>query len=114
MGGNVFYPDGSCTRLESELVMLNLQFDLIDRKSPAIALYDGAPKVEAKCRMICFTSYDASWFLAAKDMVNVHATLFMPTWSIGELKEARKVLNLETTDKRLEANYVEFGGIPRV
>ncbi len=44
-------------------------------------------------------SYDASWFLAAKDMVHTHTTLFMPTWSFDELQEARDALKFTISDK---------------
>jgi hypothetical protein len=113
-GGIVFFPDGTMKRLITFDSLVECEFHMIDSNIPVISLYDGAPKVVAKCRMICFTSYDAAWFLAAKDMKKIHATLYMPTWFLGELKEARDALHLEFSDQQLEDNFAQFGGVPRV
>jgi hypothetical protein len=39
----------------------NTQRKVLLEQSHVIALYDGAPEIKPKCRMICFTSYDVSF-----------------------------------------------------
>jgi hypothetical protein len=112
--GIVFYPNGSWKRLITFESLVTCQFEVIDENLQVIALYDGAPEVEANCKMICFTSYDASWFAAARDMVRIHATLYMPVWTLDELKEARTLLRMNFTDEQLAESYDLFGGVPRV
>jgi hypothetical protein len=112
--GSVIFPDGKSDELDTFEDLRKTQRKVLLEQKPVIALYDGAPEVKPKCRMICFTSYDASWFLAAKDMVHTHKTLFMSTWSFEELLEARDALKFTISDKQLEENFAEFGGVARV
>jgi hypothetical protein len=112
--GILFSPNAHPRNLFSMRDILEVQLEMMENETPIIALYDGAPEVKPECKMICFTSYDSSWFLAVKDMVNVHITLYMPTWSFEELKEARNLLHLEISEDILASNFTEFGGIPRV
>jgi hypothetical protein len=110
----VFFPDGKFEDMYSIDSLRKLQLEMLRKQKPVIALYDGTPTVKAVCRMICFTNYDALWFSAALDMPQVHITLFMPTWTLNELKEARNLLNLDITDDELSENFGKFGGVPRV
>jgi hypothetical protein len=109
----VCFEDGDFEDIVSAESLLKLQLEMIKNKKPVIALYDGAPSVKARCPMICFTSYDASWFLAARDMVGIHATLFMPTWTLDELIEAKNALKLDIMDHQLSKDFGQFGGVPR-
>jgi hypothetical protein len=113
----VFFPDQTRADLFCLTDMTKLQLNILQEEDNGvnlIALYDGAPEIKPECRMICFTSYDASWFSAGHDMTGIHATLYMSTWSLSELEDARTALKLNITDQTLSENFYRFGGIPRI
>jgi hypothetical protein len=76
-------------------------------------LYNGPPKKKSlDVKMVAFTSPNFSWLDSMRKDPN-HITLYMPTWTLTELLDAKDVLELNIDEKKLIERYALFGGSAR-
>lgn len=77
-------------------------------------LYDGAPGVQAPDhnRFVCFTCPDESW-LAEMEKSGLHTRIYMPLWSLEELRRANVLLEAGIDDAELTRRFRFFGGCVR-
>lgn len=80
----------------------------------AIHFYDGTPEYPPPSdqQLVCFTSPNSEWLEYMEKALD-HTPIYMPSWTLEELYEARNALNLPLTSADIESRFCVFGGIAR-
>lgn len=90
--------------------MEGTRYDHVPDIDDAIYLYNGVPTVENEYKIVCFTCPGQHW-LDSMWKNSSHIALYIPMWSLDEIKYANTLLNL--VDKTIEARYFTHGGTAR-
>lgn len=82
---------------------------------PFLVLYDGPPDMlEEDVQLVCFTRPNEAWREEASSECECTAEcLYMPLWTLDELRTASDALSLDIDDGKLAARFDVFGGVAR-
>ncbi|KAK1937855.1 hypothetical protein P3T76_009592 [Phytophthora citrophthora] len=115
----VFHDDGTHTEPsddeDNDIFIRKTHGAALTRGIHVTYLCDGPPELPPALpsEMVCFTSPNESWRRKMEDNVTA-CRLYMPLWTLGELIDAAKYLELRTDiTEKIEERFAIFGGVAR-